>query len=469
MFGAILLAVNLKGAFNQSANLFALSYLAIRVILLLLYLRVHITLPEVRPVAALFLIGFGIGQTIWIASLFIPTPAKYFIWIVSLFSEFATPWVGNRMLSQVSVHSTHLPERLGLFTLIVLGELIIAVVSGVSGVLWTTPAAVKAVIAFTSAVLIWVYYFDFYQECTHHIQLGSGQLHIYGHLIVYIGLVTYAAGVKEAILHQQWNWVTIVLLAAGLFEFFAPLMFIKFRIKAMKGKTMFNIIPAEKRFYIDRDWLKTYWLFSFDEYYDLSNLQFGVLRVFNDDTVGPGNGFPMHQHRNMEIVTILLEGELTHQDSTGIEGTIREGDVQRMTAGTGVTHSEFNTGKIPTHLYQIWIIPESSGLEPSYEQRHYESSDWKNKLLPIASNQEELDAIPIHSDATIYRADFDRNHSQKFTYEAPRRVFIYLTNGILKINDNLLRTGDQARIEGESELNIIALEETQFILIDLAD
>jgi low temperature requirement protein LtrA len=157
MFGAILLAVNLKGAFNQSANLFALSYLAIRVILLLLYLRVHIALPEVRPVAALFLIGFGIGQTIWIASLFIPTPAKYFIWIVSLFSEFATPWVGNRMLSQVSVHSTHLPERLGLFTLIVLGELIIAVVSGVSGVLWTTPAAVKAVIAFTSAVLIWVY------------------------------------------------------------------------------------------------------------------------------------------------------------------------------------------------------------------------------------------------------------------------------------------------------------------------
>lgn len=129
---------------------------------------------------------------------------------------------------------------------------------------------------------------------------------------------------------------------------------------------MIKIIPKGKRHFSDFGWLKTYWLFSFSDYFDPDNTRFGALRVFNDDIVAPGTGFPTHPHREMEIITIVLEGEITHKDSMGNKMVIRAGDVQRMSAGTGIIHSEFNLGDEPVHFYQIWIYPDEAELQPGY-------------------------------------------------------------------------------------------------------
>ena len=166
---------------------------------------------------------------------------------------------------------------------------------------------------------------------------------------------------------------------------------------------MIDIINAAERHFSDFGWLKTYWLFSFSNYYDPQNIQFGALRVFNDDVVEPGTGFPTHPHEEMEIITIVLEGEMTHQDSMGNKAVIKAGDVQRMSAGTGLTHSEFNLADKPVHFYQIWIFPDKAGLNPTYDQNSYEASDWKNRLLPVASGQDIQGAVTFHTDATIYR------------------------------------------------------------------
>lgn len=177
---------------------------------------------------------------------------------------------------------------------------------------------------------------------------------------------------------------------------------------------MIKIIDKDKRHFSDHGWLQTYWLFSFSNYYDPDNVQFGSLRVFNDDVIAPGTGFPTHPHDEMEIITIILEGELTHRDTMRNGGVIKANDVQRMSAGTGLMHSEFNDGDKPTHLYQIWIYPDKAGLKPSYDQRSYDPSSWKNTLLPVASGQEIPDTVTFNTDATIYRSDLDKDRSLVF-------------------------------------------------------
>jgi len=230
---------------------------------------------------------------------------------------------------------------------------------------------------------------------------------------------------------------------------------------------MIKTIRADERYYSDFGWLQTYWLFSFDSYYDPANLQFGSLRVFNDDIVKPKSGFPTHPHREMEIITIVLSGEITHEDSIGTRAVIRAGEAQRMSAGTGIAHSEYNMADEPIHLYQIWIRPDERGLKPSYDQKSFSTDARKNNLLPVASGQGLPDTVTFHTDSTIYLADFDAGHSIDFEAKQSRGVFVYVTKGDLGINDARLMTKDQARIEQEGLLRLTAYDNTSFILIDV--
>ena len=230
---------------------------------------------------------------------------------------------------------------------------------------------------------------------------------------------------------------------------------------------MIKIIRAKERHFSDFEWLQTFWLFSFSDYYDPENIQHGALRVFNDDVVQPGTGFPTHPHEEMEIVTIVLSGEITHKDSMGNKAVIRAGDVQRMSAGTGLTHSEFNLSDKPVHFFQIWIFPDIHWLKPSYDQKTYSPENWKNRLFPLASGQNIPNTVTFHTDATIYRAEPDKGRKMMFQTKDSRRIFVYLTGGRMKINDTSLRTNDQARIDLETKLDFEALENASFVLIDV--
>lgn len=229
-----------------------------------------------------------------------------------------------------------------------------------------------------------------------------------------------------------------------------------------------EVIPADKRHFSDFGWLQTYWLFSFSNYYDPKNIRFGALRVFNDDIVAPGTGFPTHPHEEMEIVTIVLDGEMTHEDSMGNKTVIRAGDVQRMSAGTGLTHSEFNLASGPVHFYQIWILPDKAGLRPTYDQKSFAPEEWKNRLLPVASGQNLPGAVTFHTDATIYRCQLDDGQKVVLNDTAGRCIFIYVRNGHLSANDSQLASGDQARISIDEPLVLKAAQQSEFILIDLS-
>ncbi|NUM33889.1 MAG: pirin family protein [Candidatus Brocadiae bacterium] len=226
-------------------------------------------------------------------------------------------------------------------------------------------------------------------------------------------------------------------------------------------------IPAQQRHFSDYGWLKTYWLFSFSDYYDPDNIQLGALRVFNDDVVAPMRGFPTHPHKEMEIITIVLDGTMTHEDSMGNRTTIHAGDVQRMSAGTGITHSEYNLGEKPTHFYQIWIYPDKLGLKPSYEQKQFSPEIWKNKLCALASGQGKPNTVIFHTDATIYRASLEAGKTLDFHPSKSRSIFIYLICGELAMNDTILNTNDQARIECAEPLSFKARNNSELILIDV--
>ncbi|MBF0232749.1 MAG: pirin family protein [Desulfamplus sp.] len=230
---------------------------------------------------------------------------------------------------------------------------------------------------------------------------------------------------------------------------------------------MLNIIKSDKRHFTDFGWLKTYWLFSFSNYYDPKNIQFGALRVFNDDIVEEGRGFPTHPHEEMEIVTIVLDGEMTHEDSMGNKTIIKAGDVQRMSAGTGLTHSEFNLAQEPVHFYQIWLLPDTAKLVPTYDQKTYDPREWKNRLFPVASGQKIPGTVVFHTDATIYRCSLDKGKDVIHKATDGRRIFIYLTKGHISANGQLLDINDQARIDIDTELVLRAHEYSDLILIDV--
>ncbi|MBD3406633.1 MAG: pirin family protein [Candidatus Lokiarchaeota archaeon] len=230
---------------------------------------------------------------------------------------------------------------------------------------------------------------------------------------------------------------------------------------------MFKIIKADKRHFADFGWLRTYWLFSFAHYYDPDNIRFGPLRVFNDDLVAPNTGFPTHSHKNMEIITIVEEGQMTHRDSIGNESIIGVCDVQRMSAGSGISHSEFNLIDMNTNFYQIWIEPNEFDIEPSYEQKTYMPKKWKNKLLPIASGWQSDDVVPLHANATIYRSMLETGESITLDFDKPRRIFLYVTTGYLDIGEYTLSTKDQARADIDEPLVITSNFDSSFILIEL--
>ncbi|MFZ5569184.1 MAG: pirin family protein [Thermodesulfobacteriota bacterium] len=230
---------------------------------------------------------------------------------------------------------------------------------------------------------------------------------------------------------------------------------------------MIEIIRADRRHFTDFGWLQTYWLFSFADYFDPHNIQFGALRVFNDDVVQPGAGFPTHPHEEMEIVTIVLDGEMTHQDSMGNKTVIKAGDVQRMSAGTGLTHSEFNLADKPVHFYQIWIFPDKRGLKPTYDQKQYVADEWRNRLLPVASGRNIPGTVTFHTDATIYRCALDEGKGVVQEATAGRRLFVYLTAGRVSANGELLKSKDQARIDIDTPLVLKAEQPAELILIDV--
>ena len=230
---------------------------------------------------------------------------------------------------------------------------------------------------------------------------------------------------------------------------------------------MIEIIPANKRHFTDFGWLKTYWLFSFGDYYDQENIRHGTLRVFNDDIVKPQTGFPQHPHEEMEIVSIVLSGEMTHKDTMGNTTTINAGDVQRMSAGTGLFHSEWNYGDEPVHFFQIWIKPDKNELPPSYDQKSFNQEIWKNRMTLLASNKNEDGIVSLNTDGSIYRAALADDKAINYSTDRRRKIFVYVVDGQLSINGLELEEKSQGRIDDEEALEIRSAGGADFLLIDV--
>ncbi len=231
---------------------------------------------------------------------------------------------------------------------------------------------------------------------------------------------------------------------------------------------MITIRRAEQRGHFDHGWLDTYHTFSFAGYYDPEFMGFRSLRVINDDTVDGEQGFGTHGHNDMEIITYVLEGELAHKDSTGGGGVLYPGDVQHMTAGTGVRHSEFNNSKQKSRFLQIWIIPEKQGLKPGYEQTYFTEESRTNSLKLIAAREPQDGALKVQQDVKLFASLLDAGRS--VTYELPkdRHGWLQVAKGTLRLNGQALKQGDGAAISAENRLEITAAEKAEFLLFDLA-
>lgn len=233
---------------------------------------------------------------------------------------------------------------------------------------------------------------------------------------------------------------------------------------------MIKLIKSDERHHADFGWLDTHWHFSFDTYYDPANQNWGALRVFNDDVIRPGQGFGTHGHRDMEIITYVLTGELEHQDSQGNRGVLRPNEVQVMSAGTGIMHSEFSHSKSqPLHLLQIWIFPRTTGLKPRWEQRQFAPADRGGKLLPVVSGGDMPDTLRIDQDAQIFISNLDAGQKVVHRSRPGRKSYLFAISGGLDLNGASLAAGDQARIADETQLTIRASQASELILLDLPD
>ena len=232
---------------------------------------------------------------------------------------------------------------------------------------------------------------------------------------------------------------------------------------------MIKIRRANERGHANYGWLDTYHTFSFNTYYDPQFMGFRSLRVINEDRVAGGEGFGTHGHANMEIITYVTEGALAHKDSTGGEETLRPHEVQRMTAGTGIRHSEFNPSATEsTHLYQIWILPEREGLTPGYEQTYFPPAEKKGKLRLVASRAGTDGSVKINQDVSLYSSILAAGEQVSHNLAENRYGWIQVVKGKLEINGEALKTSDGAAISDERELRVKALEdETEFLLFDL--
>jgi len=231
---------------------------------------------------------------------------------------------------------------------------------------------------------------------------------------------------------------------------------------------MIQVRKSADRGHANHGWLDSYHSFSFADYHDPAHVQFSVLRVINEDRVVPGEGFPTHGHRDMEIVSYVLEGALEHKDSMGTGSVIRPGDVQRMSAGTGVRHSEFNASKSElVHFLQIWILPQTNSIAPGYEQKHFAPADLAGRLRLIASPDGRDGSVTIHQDALLYATKLDGAMNLSHTLAAGRRAYVHVARGSVVLNGTPLAVGDGARIEKETQVQLDNGRDAEVLVFDL--
>jgi redox-sensitive bicupin YhaK (pirin superfamily) len=232
---------------------------------------------------------------------------------------------------------------------------------------------------------------------------------------------------------------------------------------------MLELRRSGERGYADHGWLKSFHTFSFADYYDPKQVEFGALRVINEDRVQPGAGFGTHGHRDMEIISYVLSGGLAHQDSMGNGSTIRPGDVQLMSAGRGVQHSEFNASKTePVHFLQIWIQPNVLGLTPSYEERYFSTEERRGRLQLIASPDQSDGSLLLHQDARVYAGLFDAEERATLDLNPRRRLYLHLARGELHANATVLRAGDALKLTDTASLQLSAARDAEVLVFDLA-
>lgn len=231
---------------------------------------------------------------------------------------------------------------------------------------------------------------------------------------------------------------------------------------------MFTIRKSSDRGHLNHGWLDTYHTFSFGDYYDPSHMGFRALRVMNEDRVAAGQGFGMHPHRDMEIVTLVLSGALAHKDSLGHGETLRPGELQRMTAGTGIRHSEFNPSDTEAvHLYQVWLLPRAAGLAPSYEQKAFDPAERAGRWQLVASPEGAAGSLMIQQDARIFLADMAGGQDLQHTIATDRHAWLQVLRGSVTVNGMALETSDGLAVSDESQLNLLATSNAELMLFDL--
>jgi redox-sensitive bicupin YhaK (pirin superfamily) len=232
---------------------------------------------------------------------------------------------------------------------------------------------------------------------------------------------------------------------------------------------MIELRKSEERGHVNMGWLNTYHSFSFGEYYDPQHMGFGALRVINDDRIEPAKGFGTHGHRDMEIITYVLEGGIAHKDSMGNGSVIRPGNVQRMSAGKGVMHSEYNSSQdSPTHLLQIWIEPNVKGIPPSYEEKNFQDGEKRGMLRLIASPDGSNGSVTIHQDAKVYAALIDGAEQAARKIDSGRLVYVYVARGQVNANGNVLHAGDALKAVHETEIVLKEGQQAEVLVFDLA-
>jgi len=232
---------------------------------------------------------------------------------------------------------------------------------------------------------------------------------------------------------------------------------------------MIELRPSQERGHAEHGWLDSRHSFSFADYHDPAHMGFGALRVINEDRVAPGRGFGAHSHRDMEIVSYVLEGALAHKDSLGNGSVLRPGDVQRMSAGTGVTHSEFNGSESePVHFLQIWIEPAVRGARPGYEEKHFAPEARRGRLRLIASPDGREGSVTLQQDANLYAALLDGAEAADFEQRAGRRTYVHVVRGEAQVNGQPLGPGDALKITGERKIRIAQARDAEVLLFDLA-
>jgi quercetin 2,3-dioxygenase len=231
---------------------------------------------------------------------------------------------------------------------------------------------------------------------------------------------------------------------------------------------MITVRPGSKRGSSKFHWLDSRHTFSFGDYYDPQNMGFSDLRVINEDRVAPGAGFPTHSHRDMEIITYVLEGALAHKDSTGTSSVIQVGDVQRMSAGTGISHSEYNASQAePVHFLQIWILPNETGVQPGYEQRFFDLNKQSGSWLLVAAPDARDGALKVHQDAELSLAVLPKGENLNYSLRAGRQAWVQVGRGKVTLNGSLLNAGDGAAISREDVVDLTANDQSEVLLFDL--